>query len=215
MLLADIVLTAVLPGFCEEFTNRGGLLTTFRGSFSEIKTALLVGLCFGLFHQNITQLFYPMVFGFLMALLVMKTKSIYPAMLIHFMNNALSVYVDYASTYPSLPFGYFINSVEGLIYNFFPLALMMYSAVVAAGAGLFFLILRIAKKNEAAKKAVPLYKAEGISILAVDDEEVEDAPAPLADTLLYKPTFRDWAFYIGALVVTALTTLITFYWGLL
>lgn len=215
MLLADIALTAVLPGICEEFTNRGGLLTTMRGSFSEIKTAIIVGVIFGLFHQNITQFFYPMVFGFLMALLVMRTKSIYPAMLVHFMNNALSVYIDYASTYAFLPLSGFIRSVEGLIYGAFPVALMMYAAVVAAGVGLYILILRIAKKNENAKKAQPLYSGEGITILSVDDEEITEAPVPLEDTMLYKPTLRDWAFYIGALAITALTTFVTFYWGLL
>jgi hypothetical protein len=46
-------------------------------------------------------------------------------------------------------------------------------------------------------------------------KEGEDAVLPLEDKVLYKPVASDWAFYIGALVVTCITTLCTFYWGIL
>ena len=214
-LLLDIVLTAVLPGICEEFTNRGGLLTTMRSSFNPAQTTLIVGLAFGLFHQNITQLFYPMLFGMLMAVLVMKTKSIYPAIIVHFMNNALSVYIDYASVYPALPFHNFINSINMLTYNFLPVVVMMWAGVVAVGVGLFILILRLTKGKTATKTRV-VSRVGGITILAVEGEEIEENEArPLEDTQLYKPTLRDSAFYIGSLVITIVTTIVTFYWGTL
>ena len=98
-LILSLFLTGVLPGFCEEFFNRGGLLTTLRGSFPLRITMVLMGIEFGLFHQNITQVFYTALFGALMAFLTLKLKSIYPAMIVHFVNNSVSVVNDYCDEY--------------------------------------------------------------------------------------------------------------------
>ncbi len=213
-LLLELLLTALLPGFCEEFTNRGGFLTTMRSSFSEVKTIIIVGLAFGLFHQNITQVFYTSCFGMLMALLTLRTKSVYPAMIIHFVNNGLSVYTDYAYTYSSLPLHDFLLSLDRLTITAFPVVVVMWLVVVGIGLAIFLLILKLCKK-ERAKKVTVLSKEGGITILAVDDEEIEESEPVLCDRQLYKPTLRDNAFYIGALVVTAITTLLTFWWGIL
>ena len=129
-LLLEILLTAVLPGFCEEFTNRGGFLTTMRSSFSEAKTIVIVGVAFGLFHQSITQVFYTFCFGMLMALLTLRTKSIFPAMIVHFMNNAVSVYTDYAFVYSKLPLHNFLVQLDGLVVSAFPVVLVLWLVVV-------------------------------------------------------------------------------------
>lgn len=202
MLLMDLFLTGVLPGLCEEFTNRGGFLTTMRGSFSQTQTIILCGLAFGLFHQNVTQVFYTSLFGMLMATLTIKTKSIWPAALVHFMNNGLSVYSDYAMHY-NLPFGDIMNWADKLVVDHFALASAIYMVGVACGVFIFWLILSIAKKDNDKQREL------------LKSKEGEDAVLPLEDKVLYKPVASDWAFYIGALVVTCITTLCTFYWGIL
>lgn len=212
-LLINIALTAVLPAFCEEFTNRGGLLTTMRGSFSSRTTIVLVGVYFGLFHQNITQFLYPMFFGMLMAWLTLRTKSVYPAMIIHFVNNALSVYLDYAQIYPILPFHDFVISMEVLTLNYFPVVVMMYFIVFAVAVALCWLIAKRVRRNSfIIRNSVSI---GGITILAVEGEEVDGEEKSLADKKLYKPVLRDWAFYIGALVITFLATIASFVWGVL
>ncbi len=201
-LLLELFITALLPAVCEEFTNRGGFLTTLRGSFNETQTIILGGIAFGLFHQNITQVFYTFCFGMLMTALVLKTKSIFPAMIIHFVNNALSVYSDYATTY-SLPLGGIFNWIDYMLVEHFAGLVLLFLVVVAAAVGLYLLIIHLAKKKK---------QSDGIEITAVDGEEIEQ---PLSDKTLYKPTTRDGAFYIGAIVMTVLTTIATFTWGLL
>ena len=92
----NLVLVAILPAICEEVTHRGLLL----GGFSRLglkKAVILSSLLFGLLHLNINQVFYATVLGFLMAVAVVITKSIFPAMIIHFCNNGLSLYFSYAS----------------------------------------------------------------------------------------------------------------------
>ena len=211
LLLLNIFLTGVLPGICEEFTNRGGLVTTMRGSFNNAQTILLCGLMFGLFHQNITQIVYTFLFGMLMTALVLKTKSIFPAMAVHFINNSLSVYLDYADAY-SLPLGGFFDAVNNLLGSNFVLAVFLWALVSGAGALIFFVILKLAKKGKS--KGLDSAFSSGIRITEAEGEPVTDDGTPLEDKMLYKPVLRDWAFYIGALAMTAVTTIFTFIWGL-
>ena len=136
-----------------------------------------------------------------MTALVLKTKSVFPAMIIHFVNNAISVYSDYATTY-ALPFGGIFNWIEFMLVEHFAILVLLFLVVIAATVGLVALILRLAKKQK---------EKDGIQITAVDGEEIT---LPLEDKKFYKPTRLDCAFYIGAIVMTVLTTIATFMWGL-
>ena len=220
LLFLNLFLTAVLPAICEEFTNRGGLVTAFRGSFTEGRAIVLCGLAFGLFHQNITQFFYTFLFGMLMATLVIKTKSIFPGVLVHFLNNGISVYLDFAEAY-TLPLGGFFDGIKNMIMNNFGLAVLLWLMVTAAGVGIVFAILCIARDDRrkkygwGEKKPVTDVFSEDEEDIAVSDSGDEKPSEPLADKVLYKPVLRDWAFYIGALVMTALTTVLTFLWGVI
>ncbi len=201
LLLINIFLTGVLPGICEEFTNRGALLTGLRNTFSKRVTIVLCGIAFGLFHQNITQVFYASLFGMLMAYLTLESKSIFPAMVVHFTNNAVSVYSDFATSYDIFLSGFFNWLSETFVTNF-ALIGILFVLTVALGVFLYIVIIKLSRKH--------YYKQTG-GIRVLDEYEEE---TPLAPTTLYKPSLGDWAFYIGALVMTALTTVATFVWGL-
>lgn len=195
-LIGDIALTGILPAVCEEFTNRGGFLTTMRGSFASTQTILICALAFGLFHQNIRQVFYTALFGGLMAYLTLETKSIVPAMIVHFTNNTLSVISDYVEVYV-------IGSANfsAFIYNHLFLVMIL---VAAAAVGIVFIARKIAR-GERNRRASASEKADSLG----------DTAEPLADKVLYRPVAADWAFYIGAIVITAMTTLATFLWGII
>lgn len=95
--ITNLVLVAVLPAICEETAHRGLLL----GGLSRmgLKRAVLISsLLFGLMHLNVNQFFYATVLGFLMAVAVIISRSIFPAMIIHFCNNGLSIYMSYATS---------------------------------------------------------------------------------------------------------------------
>lgn len=92
----NVFTVAILPAICEETTHRGLLLKGF--SSLGIKKAIIISsLFFGLMHLNINQFFYATVLGFIIALTVIISKNIFPAIIIHFMNNFLSVYFDFAT----------------------------------------------------------------------------------------------------------------------
>lgn len=201
-LALELFITAVLPGVCEEFTNRGAYLTALRNTFSKRVTVVLCGVAFGLFHQNITQVFYASCFGMLMAYLVIEGRSVFPAMVVHFTNNALSVYTDYASAY-DIPLSGLMRWLSASIESRFALLAFLFVLTCAAGVLLYIFIIKLSRKHACSEM-------NGIRVLGDEPEGGEY----LAPTLLYKPTLADWTPYIGALVMTVLTTVATFIWGL-
>ena len=81
---------AVMPAIFEELMFRGVFLTAYerRGSY---KAIIFSGLFFGLFHFDISRLFFTIVLGFILAYYVLRTNSIYAGMIGHFTNNFLGV----------------------------------------------------------------------------------------------------------------------------
>lgn len=81
---------AVVPGFIEEFLFRGVVLSNL---LPYGRTTAIVGsaVLFGLMHQNIQQLFYTTVTGLVLGWIYVRTKSIWPGVLMHLVNNFTSV----------------------------------------------------------------------------------------------------------------------------
>lgn len=93
--LLELVSTAVLPAICEETLHRGMLLKG--NSLLGIKKSIILsGVLFGLLHLNIEQFFYATIIGLFLGYLCWMCNSIYPCMIIHFMNNGLSVFLSFA-----------------------------------------------------------------------------------------------------------------------
>ena len=113
LFIVSLITTAVLPGFCEEVAHRGLLLNGFR-DLGMKKAILLSALLFGLMHLNIEQFFYATLIGALLGFLTISTNSIFPAMIVHFMNNAISVYLEFASV-NKLFLGDFLSKIGELV----------------------------------------------------------------------------------------------------
>ena len=111
----DLILTALLPGVCEEFCHRGLLVNGYK-QLTPKKTIILVGFLVGLMHLNIEQFFYACVIGMFLTFLVYLTDSIIPSMIVHFLNNALGLYFAFAEK-NNLPFGNLSKSIYGLFEN--------------------------------------------------------------------------------------------------
>lgn len=94
-LFLSLIFTAILPAICEEHLHRGMLLYGNK-NLGVVNNILLTGLLFGLLHLNIEQFFYATLIGFLLGFIAYCTNSIFPCMIIHFMNNAISVCMSFA-----------------------------------------------------------------------------------------------------------------------
>ena len=99
-LLLNLATFAVLPALLEEMVFRGFVLQGLRG-LGDPAAIVLSALLFGLMHINLLQLPFAFLLGLLMGYLVVKTGNIWVAVVIHFLNNALCVTMDYAGQFIS------------------------------------------------------------------------------------------------------------------
>jgi len=81
---------ALVPAACEEFFFRGFALSGLRHGLGKVGAVLVVGLAFGVFHHSVHRLVPTAILGLLFAILVLQYRSLWPAMLAHFLHNGLS-----------------------------------------------------------------------------------------------------------------------------
>ena len=86
-----LVVVAVLPAFCEETLFRGIILDGIK-DIGTVAACLLGGLLFSIFHQNPAQTIYQFICGCAFTLIAIRADSVLPAVLMHFLNNAIIVF---------------------------------------------------------------------------------------------------------------------------
>jgi membrane protease YdiL (CAAX protease family) len=88
--LATGMLLIVVAPLAEEVFFRGFLYQAFRNSFGVLPGALLSGLLFGAIHLQFFKLVQLAILGVILALLFEKTRSLWPPIILHAVNNSLA-----------------------------------------------------------------------------------------------------------------------------
>ena len=86
-----IFFLAVMPGVLEELAFRGVLLHGVSRKLRPVATALVVGGIFGMFHVSLFRIVPTGFLGVVLAATTLLTGSVFPAMLWHFLNNAIAI----------------------------------------------------------------------------------------------------------------------------
>jgi membrane protease YdiL (CAAX protease family) len=137
-LIIMILTTAVLPGICEEIMHRGMILQSYK-TFGVKNAIVISSLLFGLMHLNISQFFYATIIGFIIAIVDLSSDNIIPGIIIHFVNNALSVYFTFAyvnnwvggTTYAVLTsLTDLFGGVFGFIFSFLVMCLVLVGIII-------------------------------------------------------------------------------------
>lgn len=115
---------AVLPAVCEELLFRGVIAKALSHK-SQIFAIFVSSLMFAIFHFSPSQLIYPMCFGLILGTVYLRTKNILFPILLHFINNALSISIQYFSTSSSTEV--FTHSASMLIYSILTLAIWIFA----------------------------------------------------------------------------------------
>ena len=118
---------AVAPAICEEMMFRGMI---FHGMKAKYRTSTAIGavaVMFGLYHMSLIKFIPTGLLGLVVCYTVYVTDSIYPAMLMHFINNALSVLI---SCYP--------ERLEAVLPMFYHDTLTASDVLILLGFGLVF-----------------------------------------------------------------------------
>lgn len=99
----NLLMLAVVPGICEELLFRGYVQRQFERGTGIVGGILLSGIIFGLYHLRLSQALPLSALGIYLAYLAWRTGSLWPAVIVHFANNAFAIFVaDYATERPEL-----------------------------------------------------------------------------------------------------------------
>lgn len=215
----DLICTALFPAVFEEIVHRGLLQDALYEIESDRSKIFIMAIMFGLMHQNINQVVYTFVGGLVMAYLAVKTGSLIPSMIVHFINNAFSVIYSYSYQNNGLFNYYYQNFYNFLTSNVIDLVITRIVAVV-----LIYLLLekvkRISAKNRKDsslgrcgenKENIYNFKAN-TNIGEMDSIFGYSTPT---NTIRSKSKWYEYAFIYGTVFLTAATTIITFIWGYL
>ena len=100
-ILLYILVVAILPAFAEEFAFRGIVMGVLR-PYSEGLAIIISSAAFALMHGNFVQLPFTFCCGLVFAFIDIKTNSLLPSIIVHFLNNGLSVLSDILISYKIL-----------------------------------------------------------------------------------------------------------------
>ncbi len=89
-IVLSFITTAIVPGICEEFLFRGAIMTNLK-PYGKAPAIIISAVLFGLMHQNAGQLLYATAAGLVLGWVAYETGSIWCGILMHFLNNFISV----------------------------------------------------------------------------------------------------------------------------
>ncbi|MCX8010676.1 MAG: CPBP family intramembrane metalloprotease [Ignavibacteria bacterium] len=93
--VAVVLSVALIPAFCEEFLFRGFVLTSFEQKLKPFWAISLSGIIFGVFHFNPYAIVPLIALGIYFSYLASASGSIFIPVILHFINNFLTVSLYY------------------------------------------------------------------------------------------------------------------------
>ena len=126
-----IVFMGAFPAFFEELIFRGVVLRGL-APLGKWKAVLISAAAFAMAHMSPAQTVHQFLLGIVMALLAWETGSILAPMLIHFINNAVAIILDFS--------GFSVKEMKA--WEIIVIALVTFCAV----CGIIYVILRYIKK---------------------------------------------------------------------
>ena len=190
-----LLLTAVLPAVFEEFSHRGVLLSGLENKGTEMSAVVLSAVMFGLMHMNPGQMIYAVFGGLVFGVAVVKCDSIIPAMCAHFMNNAVSVVLDY-STQKQNALGVWYDKLTG---KGSVLSVALTFAVFAISLYGMVLLLQYAAR----KAPKPVSEGKLLGVVTLDKYPPDG-----------KATLKDNAFLLATMIAEGAMLLFLFMWGI-
>ncbi len=138
--LAIVLVVAITPAICEEVFFRGYFQRTLERSLG-MKSFIITGILFGLFHMQPLSLISLSILGLLFSFFYYRSRSIFPSSAAHFTNNFFAILLLYIqSRKTSLN----INSDWSI-----PLIIVIISFLIAAW--LFWIYLKITRNVSAVR----------------------------------------------------------------
>lgn len=127
-IVSVFLVIAVAPAICEEMLFRGLIYHSMKARYRVSTAIVIVAVLFGIYHMSLVKFIPTGLLGLVLCYVVYKTGSIYPSMMMHFINNAASVMASY---YPET-----IEKIFPILYHE---SMSFSDALLLGGAGLVLL----------------------------------------------------------------------------
>ena len=141
-LVPMILALALAPAICEEVAFRGLILTGLRKGRSDLWAVGISALLFGLMHVLLSltqQLFNATMLGLVLGWLAVRSGSLFPGVLFHFLNNAMGIslhsLIGDGPTYPPIVGLLYRDPVKGLYHWPWLAAGLLTSGLILYGIG--------------------------------------------------------------------------------
>ena len=125
-IVLELLVTALLPAFCEELLFRGVVMENLL-PYGRQNAILISSLLFAVAHQNVAQMLYAFAAGILLGLLYERTGSIWNCVLLHLVNNFASVIILVLSAQfgQNRPIGYLLVECSFYLLGLISLVLLV------------------------------------------------------------------------------------------
>lgn len=128
-ILISMLTVGIVAPIAEEFLFRGVIYNTLKKKISIKWTIIIQAILFGVFHGNLVQGTYATLLGLVFGYVTYKTKSLWPAIIMHMVNNLTA------------------NIVSFILGNYVGGTLLYIIFAVIGAIGLVLLIFLIRKSN--------------------------------------------------------------------
>ena len=133
-----LTVVALAPAICEELLFRGFIMSAFKSRYKTVATIILVSVVFGVYHLSIVRFFTTAFLGAMLAITAHYSKSIFPGMLMHFLNNAISVFQMFFPDTFNKAFPILSDETPGIMEIF----IMFFVGVMLTSVGITILVIK-------------------------------------------------------------------------
>lgn len=153
-ILLLFISTAVVPALVEEYLFRGVMLKNLL-PYGKTVAVVVSALLFSLMHQNFLQFLYAFGAGIVLGVVFLKTGSIWCGVLIHFVNNFLSVLNE--------AFAYYLSEEAANKADYLLMTIVIFIGLIS-----LTLIIKDAKKEKALKQGSVFGNTEQLPVFEGD-----------------------------------------------
>jgi sodium transport system permease protein len=134
-----VVVLALIPAICEEVAFRGFIFSGLLQNKGRLRAVLLSALLFGFSHGMLQQSIATSLFGLLLGWVALRTGSIIPGLIIHMINNAMSVALGRVANLDQPWVSVFYDTTAGTHYT---IAWTLVSGSIALTCLIYFSVVR-------------------------------------------------------------------------
>ena len=162
-----LLVMGFLPAVCEETVFRGVVFNGVKNKYG-VKIAVVVSaLCFCIMHMSLQQMFYPLILGVVLALVVHFSNSLRASIFVHFLNNAIVITSTFIAS-----FG--VQEEAQTILISWKNALTAFIWLVVAGVVIVALLILLRYINKKQNKTIEIQPEANTKNQDVFEEKLED-----------------------------------------